>query len=49
MNDNVKPFFMKIPETIHTKLKSIASIRKTTMTAMFIEWVEGLEVDPDEV
>jgi len=49
MNDNVKPFFMKIPEDIHTKLKSVASVRKTTMTAMFIEWVEALEIDPDEV
>jgi len=45
MNDNVKPFFMKIPHDIHTKLKTVASLNKTTMTAMFIAWVEALKVE----
>ena len=44
-----KGLFMILPEDIHTKLKSVASVRKRTMTAMFIEWVESLEVDPDDV
>lgn len=49
LKEDEKGLFMILPVDIHTKLKSVASVRKRTMTAMFIEWVESLEVDPDEV
>ncbi len=48
LKEDEKGLFMILPVDIHTKLKSVASVRKRTMTAMFIEWVESLEVDPDE-
>jgi len=49
LKDDEKALYMILPKIIHTKLKSVASVRSTTMTAMFVEWVESLEIDPDEV
>jgi len=49
LKDDEKALYMVLPEDTHTKLKSVASVRKTTMTAMLIDWVTALEIDPDEV
>lgn len=35
-----KQLLMIVPKNIHTKFKTRASSKNTTMTALFVDWVE---------
>lgn len=45
MQENIKGIMVRVPESIHHKLKILAAMHKKSMTDVIIELVEGATIE----